>query len=200
VAGVDYTAVVNRTVTFLPGARTVNVPITIINNTILNGTRTVNLSLSGAVGAQLVPSRSTAVLSILDDEVGGTIQFSAATYTVGEGAGSAAIVLTRTGSTAGGATVHYATSDGTGAAPPGYMTTTGTAALRRRADLAYVPGAGRRPPAGGRRRTTNLMLSNPGPNLGLIPTTKARDALGAVFGSSTTICRWLFQRSQLHSA
>ena len=59
VAGIDYTAVVNRTVTFLPGAKTVNVPITILNNTILDGNRSVNLSLSGAVGAQLVPSRST---------------------------------------------------------------------------------------------------------------------------------------------
>ena len=60
VAGVDYTAVVNRTVTFLASARSsVNAPITIINNTILDGNRTVNLSLSGAVGAELVPSRST---------------------------------------------------------------------------------------------------------------------------------------------
>ena len=43
-------------------------PIPITNNTTLDGTRTVNLSLSSAVGAELVPARSTAVLTIIDDE------------------------------------------------------------------------------------------------------------------------------------
>ena len=113
VAGVDYTAVVNRTVTFLPGAKTVNVPITIINNTILDGNRSVNLSLSGAVGAQLVPSRSSAVLTIVDDELGGTVQFAAALTTVTESVGVAKVLVSRTGSTAGGATVSYTTVNGT---------------------------------------------------------------------------------------
>ena len=180
VAGVDYTAVVNRAVTFLPGVKTVNVPITIINNTILDGTRTVNLSLSGAVGAQLVPSRSTAVLSIVDDEVGGTIQFSAATYTVGEGAGSAAIVLTRTGSTAGGATVHYATSDGTGVAGIDYTAASGTATFTAGAtSLTFtVPILANATPRG--VRTVNLTLSNPGPNPVPPPTTKLGTRTSAV--------------------
>ena len=115
VAGVDYTAV-NRTVTFLPGAKTVNVPITIINNTILDGNRSVNLSLSGAVGAQLVPSRSTALLTIVDDELGGTVQFAAALTTVTESVGVAKVLVSRTGSTAGGATVNFTAVNGTATA------------------------------------------------------------------------------------
>ena len=83
------------------------------NNSILDGTRTVNLSLSGAVGAELVPARSTAVLSILDDEVGGTIQFATALTTVAESVGVAQVLVSRTGSTAGGATVDFATVNGT---------------------------------------------------------------------------------------
>ena len=113
VAGVDYTAVVNRTVTFGLGVKTVNVPIPITNNSILDGTRTVNLSLSGAVGAELVPARSTAVLSILDDETGGTIQFASALTKVAEAVGVAQVLVSRTGSTAGGAMVDFTTVNGT---------------------------------------------------------------------------------------
>jgi hypothetical protein len=90
------------------------------------------------------------------------MQFSAATYTVGEGAGTAAIVISRTGSTAG-ATVDYATSDGTGTAGTDYTTTTGTAtfAVGQTALTFLVPVANTAAADG--VRTVNLTLSNPGP-------------------------------------
>ena len=44
------------------------------------------------------------------------MQFSKATYTVSEAAGVATITVTRTGGTASGVTVDYATSDGTASA------------------------------------------------------------------------------------
>src|SRR4030095_7002373 len=91
-------------------------PITIINNTILDGNRSVNLSLSGAVGAQLVPSRSTAVLTIVDDEGAGTVQFAAPLTTVTESVGVARVLVSRTGSTAGGATVNFTAVNGTATA------------------------------------------------------------------------------------
>src|SRR4029434_7008317 len=100
----------SMTVNFGVGVRSVNALIPIINNSILDGNRTVNLTLSGAVGAQLVDSRSTAELSIVDDEVGGTVQFAAAVTTVVESVGSASVIVTRTGSTAGGATVGFFTT------------------------------------------------------------------------------------------
>ena len=57
----------------------------------LEATETVNLTLSVPPGSagQLVSGRESAVLSIVDDDIGGTIQFSAATYSVGEGAADA---------------------------------------------------------------------------------------------------------------
>ena len=111
-----------------------------------------------------MPGRAAADLSIVDDDIGGTIQFSAATYTVGEGAGSAAIVLTRTGGTGGGATVDFATSDGTGVAGTDYTTTTGTAVFAAaKTSLTFlVPILDNATPDG--VRTVNLTLSNPGPN------------------------------------
>ena len=104
------------------------------------------------------------MLSIVDDDTGGAMQFSATTYTVGEGAGNAAIVITRTGSTAGGATVDYATSDGTGVAGTDYTTTTGTAifAVGQTSLTFPVPILDNATPDG--VRTVNLTLSNPGPN------------------------------------
>ena len=80
----------------------------------------MNLALSGAVGAQLVPSRSTAVLSILDDEMGGTIQFATTLTTVVESVGVAQVLVSRTGSTAGGATVDFTTVNGTAIAGTDY--------------------------------------------------------------------------------
>ena len=108
--------------------RTKTFTVRILQDRTIEPTETVNLTLSAPTGGgQLVTGRDTAVLSITEDDIGGVMQFSAATYTVGEAAGNAAIVISRTGSTAGGATVDYATSDGTGTAGTDYTATTGTA-------------------------------------------------------------------------
>ena len=61
----------------------------------------------------------------------GTVQFSAATYSVGEGAGQLTVTVTRTGDTAGTSTVHYATSNGTATAGSDYTNTSG--------DLTFGP-------------------------------------------------------------
>ncbi|MET0648731.1 MAG: Calx-beta domain-containing protein, partial [Pyrinomonadaceae bacterium] len=50
----------------------------------------------------------------------GTLQFSSATYSVSEGAGSVTITVTRTGGSDGAATVQYVTSDGTAEAGSDY--------------------------------------------------------------------------------
>ncbi len=57
-------------------------------------------------------SGSTAQIDLTDTPPG-TLQFSAATYSVDEGGTTAIITVTRTGGSNGGASVDYATSDGT---------------------------------------------------------------------------------------
>src|SRR5207249_2799445 len=51
---------------------------------------------------------------------GGSLQFSSATYSVGEGGGGAVITITRTGGTAGTTSVQFATSNGTATAGSDY--------------------------------------------------------------------------------
>jgi len=169
VAGVDYTAVVNRTLTFLPGVSTITTSVPIINNTTLEGPRTVNLSLSGPTAAELVPSRSSAVLTIQDDEPGGTVQFTATVTTVSEGVGVAQVLVSRTGSTAGGATVDFATANGTaiagtdfgilGDATPPSGTLTFAAGQTSRSVIVPIIDTG----IADGVRTLSVVLSNPLP-------------------------------------
>jgi uncharacterized membrane protein len=113
-ANVDYTAV-RQTLSWADGdtsPRMVVVPI--LDAHVAGGQRTVNLTLSNASGASL-GSPATAVLTIADNDTAnpGTIQFSAATYTVNENAGQAIITLTRTGGSDGLVGVALRTTDGT---------------------------------------------------------------------------------------
>jgi Calx-beta domain len=62
----------------------------------------------------------------------GRVQFTSPTYTVAEAGGSATITITRTLGTAAGATVDYATSNGTATAGADYTITAGT--------LTFSPG------------------------------------------------------------
>ena len=55
----------------------------------------------------------------------GSFQFSQANYTINESQASATITITRTGMTAGSATIHYATSNGTATAGSDYTATSG---------------------------------------------------------------------------
>ena len=108
----DYTPV-SQTVTFVDGdtSETVNVPIT--NDTDPEADQTVNLTLSNAGGTGTLGAPSTAILTITNDDIGGTLQFSGSTYNVAENAGPAVITITRTGGASGTATVLFQTSNGT---------------------------------------------------------------------------------------
>jgi len=124
-AGVDYRAA-SGTLTFGAGVMSQTFTVPIISNTIVDGKRTVNLALSGPGGGAQLGARATAVLTILDDDVGGRVQFSALAYSVKENAGSAMITVTRTGGAASGVSIDYATSDGTARAGVDYTAASGT--------------------------------------------------------------------------
>jgi hypothetical protein len=96
------------------GAASKTFTIDIVNDTILEPDETVVLALSDPAGATLGPQSST-TLTIVDNEP--VVQFSAATYTVGEAGPRATITLKRTGSIVGLATVNLAVTGGT--ATPG---------------------------------------------------------------------------------
>ena len=56
----------------------------------------------------------------------GTLQFSAASYSVAENAGTASITVTRTGGSSGAVGVSYATSNGSATAGSDYTASSGT--------------------------------------------------------------------------
>ena len=129
-AGADYTPVVDQVVTFAAGQTGVTVQVPIVNNTSVDGDRTVNLALApGGPNPIPVGSPATAVLTILDDD--STLQFSRPSYSVSEGV-TASLIVTRTGGALGSATVAYATASGTATAPGDYVATSGT--------LTFAPG------------------------------------------------------------
>ncbi|MEW6730990.1 MAG: Calx-beta domain-containing protein [Acidobacteriota bacterium] len=159
-AGADYTAT-SGTLTFLNGETTKTFSVPVLADFIAEPDETVNLSLSNPTGGATLGTPSTAVLTIVNVAAAGTLQFSAATYSVMENGGSATITVTRTNGSEGTVTVDYATSDGTATAGADYTATTGTLSFGSGettktfsvpvlADLLAEPN-----------ETVNLALSNP---------------------------------------
>ncbi len=94
---------------------------------------TVNMTLTNPTGGATIGMQNTAVLTIQDNDVAGTLQFSSATYSISETGPTATITVTRTGGSDGSVTADYATVAGgtaTGGAACGgmvdYVNTSGT--------------------------------------------------------------------------
>ncbi|MDH3816288.1 MAG: aggregation factor core protein MAFp3, isoform C, partial [Acidobacteriota bacterium] len=127
-AGSDYTAATG-TIDFADGdavAKTFNIPIT--DDTTWEGDETVNLSLTTPGGATL-GAPSSAVLTITEDDPTpptGSVQLSAATYSVAENGTSATITVTRAGGDFGAASVNYTTSNGSATAGSDFTAAAGT--------------------------------------------------------------------------
>src|SRR5204863_277859 len=85
-------------------------------NAVVDGSRSATLTLS---------SPASATVTIGDNEVGGTLQFSAATYSVGEG-NTSTITVVRGPGGAGGVLVDFATADGSARNPANYTPVAGT--------------------------------------------------------------------------
>src|SRR4029453_19194869 len=163
-AGSDYTAT-TQTVSFANGDtanKTVSIPI--LDDTSVEGNETVNLSLSNPTGGATLGRPNTAVLTITDNDTppAGTLQFSAASYSVAENGGNATITITRTGGSAGAVGVTVATSNGTAAAGSDYTATTQTVSFAN-GDTANktvsIPILDDTSVEG--NETVNLSLSNP---------------------------------------
>ncbi len=123
-AGVDYTPA-SGTLSFGLGETTRTFTIPILDDTLGEANETVFLSLSNPVGAAALGTPSAAVLTILDDDQPGALQFSMADYVVDEAAGTATITVVRD-SGGGLVTVNFTTADGTAQAGVDYTPTSGT--------------------------------------------------------------------------
>jgi hypothetical protein len=128
--GADYTFTSPTTVNWADGdTASKTVPITLVDNAIQDGTRTVDLALGNVTGGAAIGTPGTATVNIADDEsatLPGQLQFDSATYSVKEDAGSITITVNRINGTSGAASVDYATSDGTATDGSDYTGASGT--------------------------------------------------------------------------
>jgi hypothetical protein len=124
-AGRDYTSV-SQMVSWADGDTSdKRITIPLLNDGAADGVETVNASLSGPTGGAALGIPSQTAVSITDTTTittprPGTVQFSAAGYTVNEEAGTAAVTLTRTGGSSGPVAVLLSTMDGSAKAGEDY--------------------------------------------------------------------------------
>jgi Ca2+-binding RTX toxin-like protein len=107
------------TVNFADGETSKTITIPIINDTLIEKTETLNLSLVNPTDGATLGTQSTAILNILDDDV--QIAFASTPFGVNEdGTALSAVTLTRTGRLTGSVGATLVLNDGTATAPEDY--------------------------------------------------------------------------------
>ncbi|HAX75109.1 MAG TPA: aggregation factor core protein MAFp3, isoform C, partial [Cyanobacteria bacterium UBA11372] len=117
-AGTDFDNAA-QVVSFASGETSKTLVIPINNDTLVEATETVNLTLTNPTGGATIGAENTATLNILDND--STIQFSSPVFSVNEdGTPIAAVTVTRTGdtTTAAAATVNLTNGTATGGSQP----------------------------------------------------------------------------------
>jgi hypothetical protein len=123
-AGSDYTAA-SGTLSFAPGELSKTFQVSTQQDASVEGDETLDLVLSSPSNA-IQGAPATAVLTIADDDLAGSFEFTDVRYDVNETGNYATVTVRRENGASGAATVDYATSDGSATAPADYADTSGT--------------------------------------------------------------------------
>jgi hypothetical protein len=110
VAGTDYVSAAGQ-LNFAPGSTSQTAAVTILADAAAESNEALTFNLSNPAGATIGAGQGT--VTIVDAGAVQRLQFSAASYAVGEAGGSAVVTVRRVGGTAGAVSVAYATSPGT---------------------------------------------------------------------------------------
>jgi len=125
VTNIDYFPT-NVLVTFNPGQTDLVVQVSIINNLLPQGNRTVLLGISNVVNA-VQASPSNTVLTIIDTVTApGQLSFGSTNFTVNANAGNATLTVIRSAGSSGSVSVGYSTVPGTATPGINYSTASGT--------------------------------------------------------------------------
>lgn len=111
-------------VTIPPGTLSRIVAVTVSGDSFVEPNETFSVTLSDPVNATI--NRAQAVGSIVNDDVGGTIQFATSNMNVPEPIGSVQVMVTRTGGNASDVVVGYTVGGGTAIAGVDFHATPGT--------------------------------------------------------------------------
>jgi hypothetical protein len=157
-AGVNYTAT-SGILVFGPGQSSRTFTIPIIHDNQVTGPLTVDLALSNPTGGTLGPQAS-AVLTINDVDLPGTLAFPSPAVTVSTAAGTSTVTVVRSGGSGGTVSVAYATGGGNAVPGTDYTPVSGV--------LTFQPGQSSKTIAipilsgsGTSGLTFGLSLSNP---------------------------------------
>ncbi len=111
-AGTDYTTA-SGTLNFASGTDSKYFFVYVTNNGVVDGDRTVNLTLSNPQGGLTLGDPIQAVLTIVDDDVNrGTISFDQERYTISEDVGQLILTLNRTNGSVGNVSVNVSLQNG----------------------------------------------------------------------------------------
>ncbi len=122
-AGGDYAAA-SGTLNFAAGETSKSITVNVAGDTLFEGNETFFVNLTSPSGATVADAQGLG--TITNDEAGSVFKFDSNPSSVGEAASSVTITVTRTGSTAGGASVNYAASGGSATSGSDYTLTPGT--------------------------------------------------------------------------
>jgi len=183
--GIEFVAT-NYPVAFAPGVTNATVLVRILDNTLIETNKTVQLSLAtNAVSGGMVGPQATALLEVANDDC--ALEFAASEYSVDEFARVVTLDVRRLGGAVNAVSVDYTTTNGTAQATKDYVATAGTLRFAGETNVvvqggsgAFVlePGETNRQfqvrvidnSAGEGNRSFGVLLSNPrGPAAGALP-------------------------------
>lgn len=126
VAGTDFTAA-SGTLTWQSGDATAKtVSIAISNATPFSGTKSFKIALTNPSAGAAISSPGSSTIAIAGDASAGSVQFTASSYAINQGAGSLTVTVSRTNGSSGAASVAYSTTSGSAAAGTDFTATNGT--------------------------------------------------------------------------
>ncbi len=138
VSPADYTGMSDM-LAIEPGVLQKQIVIPVNADSLVEPNESFSLILSQPSG--LILTDANAVATLINDDIGGTVQFSSNTYSVFENAGSAVVTVNRTGGNAGGVAVQFTMTDGLAVAGQDYtaVNTTLTFAANETTKTVSIP-------------------------------------------------------------
>ncbi|MDA9778114.1 Ig-like domain-containing protein [Rubripirellula sp.] len=123
--GQDYTAQ-SGTLTFADGETSQQIIIDITDDILIESNETFSVALTAPGGGANLGTPATVTVTIVEDDVPGTLAFSTGTASVSEDGGTVVLTVNRTSGNDGVVSIDYATLDGTAIAGADYTASSGT--------------------------------------------------------------------------